>query len=158
MKVITVGRKLVVVGQVAFVEPFDPSANPEFKPEKNYKGRIVMLNRDIVLTEQTPQEFASEHELHLFTEDGVAVNRAIVFRVETFEPTERFNPSKPYKTRLKWRDFTGGEQSKLLLTEAETVIGELLGVKEELAKSAKRPPKRPARGRNGSRRMEAFRT
>ena len=47
-----------------------------------------MLNRDIVLTERTPQEFATEHELHLFTEDSVAVNRAIVFRIETFEPTE----------------------------------------------------------------------
>lgn len=135
MKVITIGKKLVPVEQVAFVEPFDPTANPEFKPEKDYKGRIVMLNRDIVLTEQTPQEFAAEHELHLFTEDSVAVNRAIVFRVETFEPTESL-PAKPYKTRLKWRDLTGGEQSKLFLTEAETVIAEILGVKAELAKAA----------------------
>lgn len=69
MKVITIGKRLVPVEQVAFVEPFDPSANPEFKPEKDYKGRIVMLNRDIVLTEQMPQEFATEHKLHLFTED-----------------------------------------------------------------------------------------
>lgn len=158
MKVITIGKKLVLVEQVAFVEPFDPAANPEFKPEKDYKGRIVMLNRDIVLTEQTPQEFAAEHELHLFTEDSVAVNRAIVFRVETFEPTENFKPAKPYKTRLKWRDLTGGEQSKLLLTEAEAVIAEILGVKAEMAKVAKRPARRPGRGRNGSRRMEAYRT
>ncbi|RXH33340.1 hypothetical protein XH84_10250 [Bradyrhizobium nanningense] len=109
MKVITIGKKLVPVEQVAFVEPFDPAANPEFKPEKDYKGRIVLLNRDIVLTGQTPQEFAAEYELHLFTEDSVAVNRAIVFRVETFGPTESFKPAKPYKTRLKWRDLTGGE-------------------------------------------------
>ncbi len=54
--------------------------------------------------------------------------------------------------------MTGGEQSKLLLTTPETVIAELLGAKEELAKAAKRPAKRPAKGRNGSRRMEAFRT
>ncbi|MDA9437017.1 hypothetical protein [Bradyrhizobium sp. CCBAU 51627] len=158
MKVITIGKKLVPVEQVAFVEPFDPAANPEFKPEKDYKGRIVLLNRDIVLTEQTPQEFAAEYELHLFTEDSVAVNRAIVFRVETFEPTESFKPAKPYKTRLKWRDLTGGEQSKLLLTEAETVIAEILGAKAELPKPAKRPTRRPGRGRNGSRRMEAYRT
>jgi hypothetical protein len=158
MKVIAIGKKLVPVEQVAFVEPFDPSVSPEFKPEKDYKGGIVMLNRDIVLTEQTPQEFAAEHELHLFTEDSVAVNRAIVFRVETFEPTESFKPAKPYKTRLKWRGLTGGEQSKLLLTEAETVIAEVLGVKEGLAKAAKRPARRPGRGRNGSRRMEAFRS
>lgn len=155
MKVITVGKKLVPIQQVAFVELFDPAANPEFKPERDYKGRIVMLNRDIVLTEQTPQEFAVEHELHLFTEDGVAVNRAIVFRVETFEPTESFNPTKPYKTRLKWRDLA--EQSKLLVTPPETVIAELLQATAELVKAPKRPGKRPGRGRNGSRRMEAFR-
>ncbi|MCA1363416.1 hypothetical protein I6F14_23730 [Bradyrhizobium sp. IC3069] len=154
MKVITVGKRLVAVEQVALVEPFDPAANPE----KDFKARIVMLNRDIVLTEQTPQAFAAEHELHLFTEDGVAVNRAIVFRVKTFEPTESFTPSKPYKTRLKWRDLTGGEQSKLILTTPETVIAELLGAKEELAKAAKQSARRPARGPNGSRRMEAFRS
>ncbi|MHB0790073.1 hypothetical protein [Bradyrhizobium sp. 5.13L] len=158
MKVITVGKKLVAIQQVAFVEPFDPAANPEFKPEKDYKGRIVMLNRDIVLTEQTPEMFAVEHGLHLFANDSVAVDRAIAFRVETFEPTERFNPAKPYKTRLKWRDLAGGEQSKLLLTTPETVIAELLGVKEELAKATKQPARRPTRGRSGSRRMEGFRS
>ncbi|MCP3477629.1 hypothetical protein NLM33_46600 [Bradyrhizobium sp. CCGUVB1N3] len=157
MTVITIGKKLVPLAHVAFVEPFDPAANPEFKPEKAFKARLVLLNRDIVLTEQTPQEFASDHGLHLFMEDCVAVNRAIVFRVETFEPTESFNPAKPYKTRLKWRDLAGGEQSKLLLTTPETIIAELLGAKEELAKAAKRPARRPARGRNGSHRMEAFR-
>ncbi|MBK3665082.1 hypothetical protein JJE66_28100 [Bradyrhizobium diazoefficiens] len=158
MKVVTIGKRLVAVDQVAFVEAFDPSANPEFKPEKEFKARLVLLNRDIVLTEQTPEAFAAEHELHLFTEDGVAVNRDIAFRVETFEPTESFNPVKPYKTRLKWKDLAGGEQSKLLLTVPETVIAELLGAKEELAKAAKPPAKRPRRGRTGSRRMEAFRT
>ncbi|RXG85693.1 hypothetical protein [Bradyrhizobium zhanjiangense] len=81
-----------------------------------------------------------------------------MFRIETFEPTENFKPAKPYKTRLKWRDLTGGEQSKLLLTEAETVIAEILGAKAELAKVAKRPARRLGRGRNGSHRMEAFRT
>ncbi|MCK1481543.1 hypothetical protein IVB25_01985 [Bradyrhizobium sp. 193] len=144
--------------QVACVEPFDPAANPEFKPEKDFKSRLIMLNRDIVLTEQPPQEFATEHGLHLFTEDTVAVNQAIVFRVEMFEPTEGFNPGKSYKTRLKWRDLAGNEQSKLLLTEPETVIAELLKSKVETAPAAKRAAKWPARGRSGSRRMEGFRT
>jgi hypothetical protein len=67
-------------------------------------------------------------------------------------------PSEAYKTRLKWRDLTGGEQSKLLLTEAETVIAELLDAKVELAKAPKRTARRPARGRSGSRRMEASRS
>ena len=46
MKVITIGKRLVPVEQVAFVEPFDPSSNPEFKPEKAFKGRVVLLNRE----------------------------------------------------------------------------------------------------------------
>lgn len=57
MKVVTIGKRLVPVQQVAFVEPFDPAANPEFKPEKELKGHIVLLDRDIVLTEQTPEAF-----------------------------------------------------------------------------------------------------
>jgi hypothetical protein len=156
MKVITIGKRLVPVEQVAFVEPFDPSANPEFKPEKDFKGRVVLLNREIALTEQTPREFAAEHELHLFIEDGVAVNRAILFKIETFEPTENFKPTKPYRTRLKWTDLAGDEQSKLLVTEPETVIAEIVKAKIETPAPAKRPAGRPSRGRKGSRRMEAF--
>jgi hypothetical protein len=157
MKVITIGKRLVPAEQLAFVEPFDPSGNPEFKPEKDFKGRVVLLNREILLTELTPQEFALEHELHLFAEDNVAVNRAIRFKIETFEPTESFKPLRPYKTRLKWSDRTGDEQSKLLVTAPETVIAEILNAKTETPAPAKRPARRPARGRSGSRRMEAFR-
>jgi len=158
MKVITIGKRLVLAEQVAFVEPFDPSSNPEFKPEKDFKGRVVLLNREIVLTEQTPQEFAAEHDLHLFAEDGVAVNRTIRFKIEIFEPTENFKPVRPYQTRLKWSDLAGDEQSKLLVTAPETVIAEILSAKTETPGPAKRPARRPARGRSGSRRMEAFRT
>jgi hypothetical protein len=156
MTVITIGKRLVSSEQVAFVERFDPSSNPEFKPEKDFKGRVVLLNREIVLTEQTPQEFATAHDLHLFTEDSVAVNRAIRFKIELFEPTESFAPSKPYRTRLKWRDLSGGEQSKLLITAPETVIAEILKAKTETPAPAKRPTRRPPRGRSGSRRMEGF--
>ncbi|WP_315729399.1 MULTISPECIES: hypothetical protein [unclassified Bradyrhizobium] len=82
------------------------------------------------------------------------------FKVETFEPTESFKPAKPYRTRLKWRDLRREEQSKLLITTPETVIGELLNGKTEAepAAPAKRPRKRPVRGRSGSRRMEGFQT
>jgi hypothetical protein len=157
MNVITIGKRLVTAGQVAFVEVFDPTSNPEFKPEKDFKGRVVLLNREIVLTEQTPQEFATEHNLHLFAEDSVAVNRTIRFKIEIFEPTEGFKPTKPYRTRLKWSDLAGDEQSKLLVTAPETVISEILNAKTETPAPTKRPTRRPARGRNGSRRMEAFR-
>jgi hypothetical protein len=158
MKVITIGKRLVPAEQIAFVEPFDPSSNPEFKPEKDYKARVVLLNREMVLTEQPPQEFASAHDLHLLAEDDVAINRAVSFKVETFEPTENFKPSRDYKTRLKWRDLADNEQSKLLVTAPETVIAELLNRELELPVAAKQPARRPARGRSGSRRMDAFRS
>jgi hypothetical protein len=48
----------------------------------------------------------------LGTHPDVGVDRAIVFKIETFEPTESFKPTKPYKTRLTWSDATGGDQSK----------------------------------------------
>jgi hypothetical protein len=83
----------------------------------------------------------------LFEEDDVAVNRAIAFKIETFEPTESFNPTKPYKTQLKWRDASGADQSKLLVTPPETVIGEILTMKSSCqtgqtrrAASGPRPP------------------
>jgi hypothetical protein len=158
MKVITIGKRLVPTQQIAFVEPFDPSSNPEFKPEKDYKARVILLNREMVLTEQTPQEFASAHDLHLLAEDGVAINRAVSFKVEIFEPTENFKPSKNYKTRLKWRDLADNEQSKLLVTAPETVIAETLNRELELPVAAKRPARRQTRGHSGSRRMEAFRS
>ncbi|KYK44652.1 hypothetical protein A1D31_36555 [Bradyrhizobium liaoningense] len=155
MTVLTIGRKLVPLAQVAFVEVFDPAANPDFKPEKEFKARLILLNYEIVLTEQTVEAFATEHGLHIFTEDTVAVNQAIVFRVEVFEPTADFKPAKPYKTRLKWRDLAGGEQSKLLLTDPQTVIEGILKTKVA-TRHAANVAQRPARGRKGSRRMEGF--
>jgi hypothetical protein len=158
VQVITIGRRVVSLEQIALIEPFEASANPEFKPEKDFKGRVVLLNRDTVLTEQTPQEFGAAHELRLLAEDNVAINRAIPFKVETFERTESFKPTKEYKTRVKWRDLQGNEQSRLLITPPETVIAEILGHDTATIASPKRSARRPARGRSGSRRMEAFRS
>jgi hypothetical protein len=82
--VITVGKRLLPVEQIALVEPFDPTSNPEFKPEKNFKARVVLLNRDTVLTEVSPQEFAKAQGFRMLTEDNVAANPAIAFSVESF--------------------------------------------------------------------------
>jgi hypothetical protein len=136
--VITLGKRLVPVEQIVFVEPFDPASNPEFKTEKLFKARVTLLNRESVLAEITPQEFAEAHGLRMLTDDNIAVNPAIAFRVETFAPTETFKPEKAYVTRLKWRDLEGIEQSKLLLTPPESFIA-LVWRGEE-----------PAAGRKGS--------
>jgi hypothetical protein len=57
--VIALGKRLLRVEQIALVELFDPSSNSDFKPEKEFKARVVLLNRDTVLTETSPQEFGN---------------------------------------------------------------------------------------------------
>jgi hypothetical protein len=73
--VITIGKRLVPVEQIAFVEPFDPASNPEFKPAKEFKARIVLLNRDIVLTELAPHAFADAQGLRMLRQEKVQGGR-----------------------------------------------------------------------------------
>jgi hypothetical protein len=154
MNIITIGKKLVAAEQIALVEPFDPTANPDFKPERDYKSRVILLNRDTVLAEMSPHEFAEANGFHLLAGDVVAVNPATAFRVETFEPTEDFKPQKGYRTRIKWRDPDGNEQSKLLIMEPETVVFELSNRRSERRSEVKSPPRRPARKRRTPRNLE----
>ena len=158
MTILTIGKRLISLDQVAYAEPFDPAANPEFKPEKDFKARLVLLDRDVVLSENSPQEFAEANGFHLLAEDNVAVNPSLAFKVETFAPTESFKPGKAYKTRIKWRDANGNEQSKLLVTEPETVVAELSERGADRAAGAKRAPRRPARPRRGPRKVEEAHT
>jgi len=139
--VITIGKHLIAIDQIAFVEPFDPSRNPNFKPSKEFKSRLVLLNRDIVLTEEEPRAFAQARGLRFLDEDNVGINPAIPFRVETFEPTSDFKPEKPFQARLKWRDASGKEQSKLLLTKPEALI-EIIRGKTNSPATRKEPSRR----------------
>jgi hypothetical protein len=70
--VITIGRDLIPVEQIAYVEPFEPPANGQFRPDQPYKGRVVLLNRETVLTEIPPPDFAEAHGFRLLREDNVA--------------------------------------------------------------------------------------
>jgi hypothetical protein len=159
--VITLGRRLVPVEQIVFVEPFDPASNPQLKSDKAFKARVVLLNRDTVLTEQTVQEMADAQAFRMLTDDGIAANHRIAFSVESFSPTDSFKPTRPYLTRLKWRDLDGNEQSKLLLTKPETVIAVLLrGIEPtaERKEAAERKPTRAARRRRDYGKLAATRT
>jgi hypothetical protein len=157
--VITIGKRLVPVEQIAFVEPFDPASNPDFKSDKPFKARVVLLNRDTMLTEAATAEFADAHGFRMLAEDDMAVNPAISFRVETFAPSENFKPEKRYATRLKWRDLAGDEHSKLLLSNPETVIA--IAVRHEAEpRFDAMPSSRPIRSRparRGARKYEAVR-
>jgi hypothetical protein len=145
--VLTFGRKLVPIEQIALVETYDPASNPEFKTEKDYKSRVVLLNRDTVLAEATPQAFAEANGFRMLGDDNVAVNPGVSFRVETFAATESFKPDKPFVTRLRWRDGDGNDQSKLLLTKPETVIAIALRGDTSAGADRKDSPRRPARAR-----------
>jgi len=70
--------------------------------------------------------------------DRVATNPAVHFRVESFLPVEGFTPARAYMTRLLWRDLDGNEQSKLLLSEPETVLA--VTVQGRSDTSLARPP------------------
>jgi hypothetical protein len=150
--VITIGKRLIPVEQIAFAEPFDAASNPDFKSDKPFKARVVLVNRDTVLAEIAVQEFADAHGFRLLAEDSIAVNPGIAFRVETFEPSESFRPEKAYVSRLKWRDADGNEHSKLLLTPPERVIAVALrGEAEPAMRTATRPPARSRAFRRTSR-------
>ena len=155
MQIITIGKRLVPAEQIALVEPFDPASNPEFKPEKTYLARVVLLNRDTVLTETSPQAFAEANGFHLLADENIAINPSMAFSVETFTPTESFKPQKGYSTRIKWRDPDGNEQSKLLVMEPEAVVLELSRRGAKPAEETKPLPQRPARSRRRARTTEA---
>lgn len=120
--VITIGKRLIPIEHIAFVEPYDPTTNPKLQTSRDYKARIVMINRESVLTEQTPQSFAEAYGFRMLEQDQIATNPAVAFRVETFEPADGFTPSKAFAARVLWRDYDGNDQSKLLLASPEKVL------------------------------------
>jgi hypothetical protein len=106
-----------------------------------------------VLTEIAPQEFAEAHGFRLLPEDNVATSPMVIFRVRSFEPTEDFNPAKPYQTRLMWRAPDGNSYSKLLLTKPEMVIAIVMRGETEPGSERKAQPRRPAQPRTPRKRV-----
>jgi hypothetical protein len=83
MTVITIGKRLVPVEQIALVEPYDPAANPRIKTERQFQARIILIDRDSVLTEDAPAAFAEANGFPMLAEDQTALNPAVAFFVET---------------------------------------------------------------------------
>ena len=101
--IIAIGRKRIPIEEIALVEPFEPPAEPapRFTSDKEFKTRVVLIDRYSVLTEDTVEAFAEANKFRRLPDDNVATNPAVRFRVETFEPSEGFQPRKPYQSRLK---------------------------------------------------------
>jgi len=135
---VTISRRLVPLEHIAFVEPFDPAAQTRIQTGRPFQARVVLVDRDSVLTEEAPDAFAEKHGFRRLSEDSIVVNPGVRFSVEAFEPAEGFNPTKPYRSRLLWRDRNGEIQSKLLLTAPETVLA--IAVRGESESVTSSPP------------------
>jgi hypothetical protein len=80
MKTVIIGKRLVPVEQIALVEPFDAAAaNPRFQSDKDFKARVVLLNRDSILTEEPPARFAEAHGFRRLAEEDVGTNPLVHF-------------------------------------------------------------------------------
>ena len=157
---INIGRRLIPIEHIALVEPFDVAANPNLHTERDFRGRVVLIDRESVLTEETPAIFAEVRGFRLLTDESVAANPHIRFGVETFTPDEAFNPTKPYRSRLLWRNpFDGNTHSKLLLSVPKLVLAVIVkgevdpGANSEVSETAVRTP--PSGRRKPRRRMAA---
>lgn len=144
---VIVGRRVIPPEHIALVEPYDPSANPKFQTTRDFKGRVVMVNRDSILIEETPQAFAEANGFRMLAADRVAANPVIHFRVESFLPADGFRPSKPFASRILWRDLDGNDQSKLLLSEPETVAAVVVRGEADTTGSSAARPRRARRPR-----------
>lgn len=145
---VTVGKRLIPLEQIALIEPFDSSTPLPLPTERSFQARVVLLDRDSVLTEEALAVFPEKYGFRLLTEDGIATNPAIHFSVEEFVPAEGFKPTKPYRSRLMWRDLNGEKQSKLLLSPPATVLAiAVRGEPEEAPNPAAqaKPMRRPRR-------------
>lgn len=150
-----IGKRLVPAEQVALVEPYDPTENPRFQTVREYQARVVLVDRDSILTEQTVEDFAKDHGFRMLPDDSVATNPAIHFRVETFTPAEGFTPRKPYLTRLLWRDLDGNDQSKLLLTRPEAALAICVRGEVDAEQAGGAQPNQRRARRNQTRRSRA---
>jgi len=130
--VVTIGKRLIPLSEVALIEAYDP-ATSKITSDRPFKARIVLVDRESVLAEETPESLAATHGFRVIEDEGVAVNPAIRFMVEHFAPGEDFRPKKAYRSRLVWRDQDGNTQSKLMLCEAEELVALVLS-------DAVRPP------------------
>jgi hypothetical protein len=120
--ILTLGRHMIPVEHIVRVEAFDPAQNPDFNSDRPYRSRVVLVNGDTHLSEEMLEPLTGKIGFRFLAQDQTAFSPHLAYRVETFMPTATFTPEKPFKTRLKWRDADGEEQSKLLLTPPEIVI------------------------------------
>jgi hypothetical protein len=120
--VLRLSKRLIPIEHIVLFEPFVAPVGPPLSTSKEFKARVVLLDRVSILAEEAPEDLASTYGFRMISEDRVATNPEICFGVETFEPGESFQSSKPFKTRLVWKGPDGTSRSKLLVAEPATVL------------------------------------
>jgi hypothetical protein len=70
---IQVAKRIVPVEQIALIEPYVPVEGGQLRSAREFKARIILLSRDSVLTEDTPEHLANAHAFRMISADQVAV-------------------------------------------------------------------------------------
>jgi hypothetical protein len=133
--VIRVAKRIIPIEQIALIEPFVAPTDPPLRTDKEFKARIVLLDRVSVLSEEAPEELAEAHSFRFVDKDRVATNPQVAFSVEEFEPAENFRPIKPFLSRLLWNDRDGNARSKLMLASPEEVLSIVVRGEEKIENS-----------------------
>ncbi len=149
-KVISVGKRLIPIEEIAFAESYEPKENSSLQSSRNFQTRLVLIDRDSVLIETPVALFAETNGFRPLENDPVALNPALRFKVETFEPSAEFSPAKPFSSRLRWRAPDGNDHSKLLVTLPEVVLSVLTGKTVERAAPEPRGQDKPSRRARGN--------
>jgi len=147
---IKIGKRLIPLEHITLLEPFNAEELTRIKTERQLKTRVVLLNRDSVLTEQPLESFAAAHGFRILVDEGIATNPMVAFSVEAFSPTDFFEPAKPYRSRLMWKDQAGQNQSKLLLIDPEKALAVIVRGEPESPSERKPNARRPRRTRKPS--------
>ena len=157
--VIRIAKRLIPIEHIALFEPFVISTDQGLRSTKEFKTRIVLLDKVSILAEETPEQLGVAHRFRMVAADRVATNPAVSFQVETFEPAEHFKPTRPFLSRLSWHDQDGNTQSKLLLAPPETVLAVVVRGEEVVEageeSEAQPQPVAPRAKRSPSRRRTA---
>lgn len=153
---VKIAKRLVPLEHIVLLEPLTPEDLARIKTERPLKSRVVLLNRESVLMEEELATFAEKYGFRILGgEDGIAANPLVSFSVEAFSPSDLFEPTKPYRSRLMWKDQTDQSQSKLLLAEPETVLAVVIRGEPVAASEGKSVAKRSRRTRRPSTRPSA---
>ena len=58
---VTVGKRLIPIEHIALIEPFDAAAQSKLQTDRPFQARIVLIDRESVLTEEALAAFAEKH-------------------------------------------------------------------------------------------------